>query len=57
MYNATFLTADPTTHVKIVVVALIASIAASLVGIGVHIRPVGSEALLPTTTHIVMADR
>ena len=55
MNNATLLTADHTTHVKIVVIALVASIAVSLVAIGVHIRPVGSEPPLQTTTRIVLA--
>jgi hypothetical protein len=55
MNNATLLTADHTTHVKIVAIALVASIAVSLVAIGVHIRPVGSEPPLQTTTRIVLA--
>ena len=55
MNNATLLTADRTTHVKIVLIALVASIAVSLVGIAVHVKPVGSEPLLWTTTRIVLA--
>jgi hypothetical protein len=55
MNNATLLTADRATHVKIVVIALVASIAVSLVAIGVHVKPVGSESLLRTTTRIVLA--
>jgi hypothetical protein len=46
MNNATFLTADRGTHLKIVVVALIASITVSMSGISVHEMPVSSEALL-----------
>jgi hypothetical protein len=46
MNSATFLTADRGTHLKIVVVAVIASIAVSMIGISVHVRPVSSEALL-----------
>jgi hypothetical protein len=45
MNNATLLTADRGTHVKIVLIALIASIAVSLIGIGLHARPASSEAL------------
>jgi ABC-type proline/glycine betaine transport system permease subunit len=44
--NATFLSAERVTHLKIVVVALIASIAVGMVGISVHVRLVSSEALL-----------
>ena len=55
MNNATLLTADRTTHMKIIVIALVASIAVVLVGIGAHVEPAGSEPLLRTTTHIVMA--
>jgi hypothetical protein len=53
--NATLLTADRTTHVKIVLIALVASTAVSLVGIGGHVRPVGPEPVLRTTTSVVMA--
>jgi hypothetical protein len=55
MNNATLLAADPTTHVKIVLMALVASIAVSLVGIAVHAKPMGSEPLLRTTIGIVKA--
>jgi hypothetical protein len=44
MNNATLLTADRGTHLKIVLIALIASIAVSMVGISVHAA--SSEALL-----------
>jgi hypothetical protein len=54
--NATLFTADRGTHAKIVVVALIASIAVCLVGICVHVKPVGSEPLHRSTTGFVMAD-
>jgi hypothetical protein len=57
MNNATLLTADHTTHVKIVLIALVASIAVSLVGIAVHIKPIGPEPLLRTTIGIVTAGR
>ena len=57
MNNATLLTADRTTHVKIVLIALVASIAVSLVGIAVHIKPIGPEPLLRTTIGIVIAGR
>ena len=46
MSNATLLTADRTTHAKIVAVALIASIAVSLIGIAVRAKPVASEPLI-----------
>jgi hypothetical protein len=46
MNNATLLTADRGTHVKIVLIALIASIAVSMIGINVHGRPASSVALL-----------
>jgi hypothetical protein len=57
MHNATLFTADRATHAKIVVVALIASIAVCLVGIRVHLKPVGSESLHRNTTGFVMAGR
>jgi hypothetical protein len=57
MTNATLLTADRTTHVKIVLIALVASIAVSLVGIAVHVKPMGPEPLLRTTIGIVIAGR
>jgi hypothetical protein len=57
MNNTTLLTADRTTHVKIVLMALVASIAVSLVGIAVHVKPVRSEPLLRTTFGIIMAGR
>ena len=57
MNNATLLTADRTTHVKIVLIALVASIAVSLVGIAVHIKPIDPEPLLRTTIGIVTASR
>jgi hypothetical protein len=56
MNNATLLTADSTTHGKIVLIALVA-IAVSLVGIGVHVKPVGPEPLLRPTIGIVIAGR
>jgi ABC-type proline/glycine betaine transport system permease subunit len=48
MDNATFFTADRTTHVKIVVIALVASIAIGLVGIAA--RPRSAEPLFQATT-------
>jgi hypothetical protein len=57
MNNATLLTADRTTHVKIMLIALVASIAVSLVGIAVHVKPIGPEPLLRTTIGIVAAGR
>jgi hypothetical protein len=45
MYNATLLTADRGTYLKIVLIALIASIAVGLVGLSVHVRLANSEAL------------
>ena len=56
MNNATLLTADRNTHVKIVLIALIASIAVSLVGIAVQV-PIGPDPLLRTTIGIVTAGR
>jgi hypothetical protein len=55
MNNATLLTADRTTHAKIVAVALIASVAVSLIAIAVRAKPVGSEPLIQASTHAVMA--
>jgi hypothetical protein len=55
MNNATLLTADRTTHAKIVALALIASIAVSLIGIAVRANPVGSGPLIQASTHIVVA--
>ena len=55
MNNATLLTADRTTHAKIVAVALIASIGVSLIGIAVRAKPVGSEPLIQASPHTVMA--
>ena len=46
MNNATLLTADRGTHVKIVLIALIASIGVSMIGINVHGRLASSVALL-----------
>jgi hypothetical protein len=46
MNNATFLNADRGTHVKIMLIALIASIAVFLIGTSVHMKPASSEALL-----------
>ena len=46
MNNATLLTADRGTHVKIVLIALIASIAVSMIGISVHGSPASSVAVL-----------
>jgi hypothetical protein len=53
--NATLFTADRGTHAKIVVVALLASIAVCLVGIRVQVKPVGSESLHRSTTGFVTA--
>jgi hypothetical protein len=53
--NATLFTADRVTHVKIMAVALVASIAVCLVGIRVHVKPVGFEPLHRSTTGVVMA--
>ncbi len=50
MNNATLLTADRGTHVKIAIIALIASIAVGLIGLSVHVRPANSEALLQQRT-------
>jgi hypothetical protein len=57
MNNATLLTTDRTTHVRIVLIALVASIAVSLVGIVVHVKPMGSEPLPRARIGIVMASR
>ncbi len=54
MNNATLLTADRTTHVKIVAIALVASIAVSLVGIAVHAKPADSDPLSGPRTRTVM---
>jgi hypothetical protein len=54
MNNATLLTADRMTHVKIVAIALVASIAVSLVGITVHVKPVDSDPLSGLRTRTVM---
>jgi ABC-type proline/glycine betaine transport system permease subunit len=48
MNNATFFTADQTTHLKIVVVALAASIVIGIVGIAVHMTPAGSVSRIET---------
>jgi hypothetical protein len=53
--NVTLFAADRATHAKIVVLALIASIAVCLVGIRSHVKPVGSESLHRSTTGFVMA--
>lgn len=45
MNNATLLTADLTTHVKIVAIAVAATIVAGLVAVGTQTEPVGSEPL------------
>jgi len=55
MSNATLLTADRTTHAKIVAVALIASIAVSLIGVAIRAKLVASEPLIQASTHIVVA--
>ena len=55
MNNATLFTADQTTHLKIVAVALVASITVSLIGIGVHATRVTSGPHLRTASHTVMA--
>jgi hypothetical protein len=57
MNSATLLTADRATHVKIVPMALVASIAVNLVGIAVQVKPVGSEPLLRTTARIVVGGK
>jgi hypothetical protein len=54
MNNATLLTADRMTHVKIVAIALVASIAVSLVGITVHVKPVDSDPLSGPRTRTIM---
>jgi hypothetical protein len=46
MNNAALLTTDRGTHVKIVLIALNASIAVSMIGINVYGRPANSEASL-----------
>jgi len=53
--NATLFTAYRGTHMKIKVVALVASLAVCLVGIRVHVKPVGSEPPHRSTTGFVMA--
>jgi hypothetical protein len=53
--NATLFTADRGTHAKILVVAMLASIAVGLVAIRVQAKPVGSESLYRSTTGFVMA--
>ncbi len=53
MNNATLFTADRATHAKIVVVALVASIAVCLVGIRVHAK--GSEPPHQSATGFVIA--
>jgi hypothetical protein len=53
--NATLFTADRGTHAKIMVVALLASIAVCLVGISVQVRLVGSESSQRSTTGFVTA--
>jgi hypothetical protein len=53
--NATLFTADRRTHAKIVVVALLASIAVCWLGIHVQVKPVGSESLHRATTGFVTA--
>jgi len=54
MNNATLLTADRTTHVKIVAVALAASIAVSLVGIAVHVKTMESGPFSGPQTRTIM---
>jgi ABC-type proline/glycine betaine transport system permease subunit len=49
MDNATFFTADRTTHLKIVVIALAASIVIGLVGIAAHMTPAGSVSRVETS--------
>jgi hypothetical protein len=51
MNNATLLTADRGTHVKVVLIALIASIAVSMIGINVHGRPTSSVACFSGLAH------
>jgi hypothetical protein len=51
MNNVTLLTADLTTHVKIVAIALAAIIVAGLVEIGVQTSPGGSERLSHAPGH------
>jgi hypothetical protein len=52
MSNATLLTANRTTHVKIVLTALVASIAVSLVGIAAHLTSADFEPFSGSRTRI-----
>jgi hypothetical protein len=56
MNNTTLLTADRTTHVKIVAVALVASIAVSLVGTAVHVKTMDSDPLSGPQTRTITID-
>jgi hypothetical protein len=49
MNNATLLNADLATHVKIVAIALAATMIAALAGIGAQTRPASSRPLIQTT--------
>jgi hypothetical protein len=53
MNNATPPAADLATHVKIVGIAVAATIAAGLVGTCAQTRPGGSKPILQTTSHII----
>jgi hypothetical protein len=55
MSNATLLTADRTTHVKILLTALAASIAVSLVVIAAHVTSVDSAPFSGSRTRTLMA--
>ena len=55
MSNATLLTADRTTHVKILLTALVASIAVSLVVIAAHVTSADSAPFSGSRTPTLMA--
>jgi len=48
MNNATLFTADRKTHLKIVVIALVASIMVSVIGIVVHAAPIKTAGYIET---------
>jgi len=54
MNNATLLTADFAAHIKIIAIALAATmVIAALIGIGARTRTDGSEPLVQTTDQVV----
>jgi hypothetical protein len=53
MNNATLRAADLATHVKIVTIAVAATIVAVLIGMGAQTRPGGSKPLLQITSQTV----